>query len=119
MKVSLERQGKNVVQLGLELEPEKALKAYEVTCRQLSHKVNIPGFRKGKAPRNIVEKTLGVEYIKREALEHLVPDLLNQAISDQNLDVITEPEIASYNFELGQPLVFNATFEVRPDRKST
>ncbi|MBI4532660.1 MAG: trigger factor [Candidatus Melainabacteria bacterium] len=115
MKVSLEKQGKNLVQLGLELEPDKALKAYEVTCRQLSHKVNIPGFRKGKAPRNILEKTLGVDYIKREALEHLVPQLLNKAILDENLDVITEPEIDSYNFELGQPLILSATFEVRPE----
>lgn len=117
MKVSLEKQGKNVVQLGLELETEKALKAYEVACRQLSHKVNIPGFRKGKAPRKIVEKTLGVDYIKREALEHLVPELLGRAIVDEKLDVITEPQIDSCDFELGAPLKLTAKFEVRPEVK--
>src|SRR5437870_9738233 len=115
MKVSLEKQGTNVVQLGLELEPDKAMKAYEVACRQLSHKVNIPGFRKGKAPRNIIEKTLGVDYIKREALESLVPELLGRAIVDENLDVITEPEIDSCKFELGEPLTLTAKFEVRPE----
>lgn len=115
MKVNLEKQGKNVVQLDVELEADKAMKAYEVTCRQLSRKVNIPGFRKGKAPRNIIEKTLGVDYIKREALEQLVPQLLGRAIQDEKLDVITEPEIDSYDFELGQPLTLQARFEVRPE----
>ena len=117
MKVNLEKQGTNVVHIGLELEPEKAMKAYEVACRQLSHRVNIPGFRKGKAPRNIIEKSLGVDYIKREALEQLVPEMLNRAIMDENLDVITEPEIDSCDFELGSPLKLTAKFEVRPEVK--
>lgn len=117
MKVSLEKQGINVVQIGLELEPEKAVKAYEMACRQLSHKVNIPGFRKGKAPKNIIEKTLGIEYIKQEALERLVPELLGKVIADEKLDVINEPEIDSYKFELGEPLTLQAKIEVRPEVK--
>ncbi|HEY9778500.1 MAG TPA: trigger factor [Planktothrix sp.] len=117
MKVNLDREGKNLVKLGLELEAEKALKAYEVACRQLSHQVNIPGFRRGKAPRNIIEKTLGVDFIKREALERLVPELLRQAITDESLDVITEPEIDKCEYELGAPLKLSAKFEVRPEVK--
>lgn len=115
MKVTLDREGKNLVRMGLELESEKALKAYEMACRSLSHQVNIPGFRRGKAPRNIIEKTLGVDYIKREALEKLVPELLSRAIMDESLDVITEPQIDSCEFELGSPLKLNANFEIRPD----
>lgn len=115
MKVTLDREGKNLVRMGLELESEKALKAYEMACRSLSHQVNIPGFRRGKAPRNIIEKTLGVDYIKREALEKLVPELLSRAIMDESLDVITEPQIDSCEFELGSPLKLNANFEVRPE----
>ena len=115
MKVTLDREGKNIVRMGLELEAEKAVKAYELACRQLSGKINIPGFRRGKAPRNIIEKTLGVDYIKREALERLVPELLTRAILDENLDVITEPEIESCDFELNSPLKLNAKFEVRPE----
>lgn len=115
MKVILDREGKNVVKLGLELEPEKAMKAYELACRQLSHQVNIPGFRRGKAPRNIIEKTLGVDYIKREALDRLIPELLERAIADENLDLITRPEIDKLDFELGSPLKLEAKFEVRPE----
>jgi len=117
MKVTLDREGKNVVRLGLELEAEKALKAYEMACRQLSHQVNIPGFRRGKAPRNIIEKTLGVDFIKKEALERLVPELLRQAITEESLDVITEPEIDKCDFDLGSPLRLQAKFEVRPEVK--
>jgi trigger factor len=115
MKVSLERQGQNVVQLQMEVEADRAKRAYEGACRQLAHKVNIPGFRKGKAPKNVIEQTLGVEYIKRETLEHLVPEMLNEAIVEQELDVITEPEVNEYKFELGEPLSVSAKFEVRPD----
>lgn len=115
MKVSLEKKGQNVVSLAVEVEAERAQKAYDQACRQLSHKVNIPGFRKGKAPKNVIEKTLGPDYIKRETLEHLIPQLIGSAITEKELDIITEPEVDSLNFELGQPLSFTAQFEVRPD----
>ncbi len=119
MKITLDKQGKNIVELGLEVEAEKVLRAYEQTCRTLSHKVKIPGFRPGKAPRRVLETTLGVDYIKDEALESLVPKLLGQAISQENLDIITQPEIDKCEFELGKPLHLHAKFEVRPEVKIT
>jgi len=115
MKVTLDREGKNIVKVGVELEAEKASRAYEVTCRELSHQVEIPGFRKGKAPRNIIEKRFGREIIKKEALERLIPELLQQVIIDKNLDIITNPEIQECKFELGEPLTLSAKFEVRPE----
>ncbi len=114
MKVTLDREGKNVVKLGLELESDKTIKAYEQTCRKLSHKLNIPGFRPGKAPRGVLEKTIGVESIKREALEHLIPELVGEAIVSEQLELITEPELDSFHFNLGEPLKLNLKFEVRP-----
>lgn len=115
MKVTLDREGKNVVKVGLELEAEKASRAYEITCRELSHQVEIPGFRKGKAPRNIIEKRFGRDLIKKEALERLVPELLQQVITEKSLDIITSPTIEECKFELGEPLTLLAKFEVRPD----
>ncbi len=114
MKVTLDREGKNLVKLGLELESDKAMRAYEQACRQLSHKVNIPGFRRGKVPRHVLEKTVGIEYIKQETLERLLPQVLNEAILQESLDVITQPEIDSCQFDLGEPLKLQAKFEVRP-----
>ncbi|MBY0547742.1 MAG: trigger factor [Candidatus Obscuribacterales bacterium] len=115
MKVSLEREGKNVVKVGVEVESTRAMKAYEVACRQVSHRLNIPGFRRGKAPRNIVERAVGVDYLKREALENLVPEILGRVIMDEKLDVITEPQVDSWEFNPGEPLKLNASFEVRPE----
>ncbi len=115
MKVTLDREGKNLVKLALELEPDKAMRAYEHACRSLSSKVNIPGFRRGKVPRHVLEKNVGIEYIKQETLDRLVPEVLNEAIAQESLDIITQPQIDSCKFDLGEPLKLEAKFEVRPD----
>lgn len=114
MKVTLDREGKNLVKLGVELESDKAMRAYEHACRSLSNKVNIPGFRRGKVPRHVLEKTVGIEYIKQETLERLLPEVLNEAIAQESLDIITQPQIDSCKFDLGEPLKLEAKFEVRP-----
>lgn len=115
MKVSLEREGTNVVKLGVEVEPDKARQAYDKAWRLYSHRVRIPGFRPGKAPQKMIENAVGVDNIKREALEKLVPEILGQVIVDEKLDVITEPQIESWKFELGEPLTLSAKLEVRPE----
>lgn len=117
MKVSLEKEGINIIKVGVEVESDKAMKAYEVACRQASHRLNIPGFRRGKAPRNIVERAVGVDYLKREALGNLVPEVLGRVITDEKLDIIQEPQVDSYEFELGEPLKLKASIEVRPEVK--
>ncbi|MBI1270381.1 trigger factor [bacterium] len=117
MKVTLDREGKNVVRVGLEVEADRATRAYEKTCRDLSNHVEIPGFRRGKAPRNIIEKRFGRDAIKQEALERLLPELLQQVITDKKLDIITRPEIIECKFELGEPLTLAAKFEIRPEVK--
>lgn len=115
MKVSLEREGKNIVKLGVEIESAKAMKAYEVACRQVSGRLNIPGFRKGKAPRNLVERAVGVSYLKEEAIKKILPEVFDRVITDEKLDIITQPEVQSYEFELGSPLKIKASVEVRPE----
>lgn len=117
MKVSVESEGKNIVHVVLEVEAERASRAYESTCRELSKHVEIPGFRKGKAPKNVIEKRFGTEIIKKEALDRLVPELLQQAVQDKELDIITNPEIEECKFELGEPLQLKAKFEIRPEVK--
>ncbi|HNM49756.1 MAG TPA: trigger factor, partial [Candidatus Obscuribacter sp.] len=117
MKVTLEREGKNVVKLGIELEAERVKRAYEMACRQLSNQVRIPGFRPGKAPRMILEKTIGQDNIKNEALQRLVPEVIAEALIKENLDVITAPEYSNVEFNLGEPLKLQAKFEVRPEVK--
>ena len=115
MKVTLEKKEKNQVHLEVEVEQDRVKKAVERAFREVNQRVNIPGFRKGKAPRQLVERTVGVDYIKQEALEKLIPEVLNQAVEEQSLEVIDRPDVELVSFEDNQPLVFKATVPVRPE----
>jgi trigger factor len=115
VKVTLEKKEKNNVHLEVEVENDAVKKAMESAYRTVSQRVNIPGFRKGKAPRQLVEKAVGVDYIKNEALDKLIPDALSKAVEEQNLEVIERPNVEVVSFELGNSLVFKATVPVRPE----
>ncbi len=116
MKVTLEKKEKNQVHLEVEVDTEQVKRAVDQAYRQVSQRVNIPGFRKGKAPRQLVEKAVGADYIKREALEKLIPEALEKAVAEQSLEVIERPdvEVVSFNDEKS-PLIFKATVPVRPE----
>lgn len=115
MKVTLEKKEKNNVHLEVEVEQERVKRAIDSAYKTVSQRVNIPGFRKGKAPKQLVEKTVGVDYIKSEALDKLLPEALTQAVEDQNLEIIERPNVEVVKFELNEPLVFKATVPVRPE----
>lgn len=115
MKVTLEKKEKNQVHLEVEVDIERVKKALDQAYKQVSQRVNIPGFRKGKAPRQLVEKAVGSDYIRREALEKLIPESLELAVADQSLEVIERPDVEVVSFEVGMPLIFKATVPVRPE----
>lgn len=116
MKVTLEKKEKNQVLLEVQVDPDRVEKAYDRAYRQLAREVRIPGFRPGKAPRPIVERTVGVDYIKHTAFEKfLLPEVYPQAIEEGKVEPIAEPEVELVSFEKDQPLVFKATIEVRPE----
>ena len=104
MKVTLENEKENVIKLNITVPAVEATNAYNLAVRRISQYVNIDGFRKGKAPRQVVETQVGKERIKQEAIENLMPKVINDAINENNLDVITQPYITSYDFELGKDL---------------
>lgn len=117
MKVEVEKLEKNIVKLNIEVDAELAAKEYNKACRMMSEYSSIPGFRKGKAPRNIVEKHVGVERIQREALTRILPNVFADAITENQFDIVTEPQVDSYEFEIGQPLKVVATVELKPEVK--
>lgn len=117
MKISLDKEPNNIVKLGIEIPAKDAIDAYNKAVRRISEYVNIPGFRKGKAPRNLVEQQVGVERIKEEALDELLPNAFKEAIMQNKLDVISQPQIESYNFEIGNDLKIVAKVELRPEVK--
>jgi len=79
--------------------------------RRLSQRVEVPGFRKGKAPAGMLERHIGRARVVREALDILIPEAYNQAIEEQDVDAIDQPSIELVNDE---PLAFKATVPVRP-----
>ena len=92
-----------------------AVEAYNNAVRKISQYVNIDGFRKGKAPRAVVERHVGTERIKQEAIENLMPRAINQAIADNKLDIIAQPYITNYTFNIGEDLTVVAKAELRPE----
>lgn len=115
MKVTLEKEKENVVKLDITIPAKDAVDAYNKAVSTISKYVNIDGFRKGKAPRAVVERHVGTERIKQEAIENLMPKAINQAVVDNNLDLIAQPYITSYNFNIGEDLTVTAKAELRPE----
>ncbi len=115
MKVNVERQENNIIRLNIEIDAELAAQEYNKACKKISERLTVPGFRKGKAPRSIVEKYVGAEKIQREALDRLLPNVFADTISEHQFDLATDPVVESYNYNLGEPLTVVAKLEVKPD----
>ena len=115
MKVTLEKEKENVVKLDITIPAKDAADAYNKAVSTISKYVNIDGFRKGKAPRAVVERHVGTERIKQEAIENLMPKAINQAVVDNNLDIIAQPYVTNYNFNIGEDLTVTAKAELRPE----
>lgn len=115
MKVTLEKEKENVVKLDITIPAKDAVDAYNNAVRKISQYVNIDGFRKGKAPRAVVERHVGTERIKQEAIETLMPRAINQAVADNDLDLIAQPYVTDYNFNVGEDLTVVAKAELRPE----
>ena len=115
MKVTLEKENENVVKLDITIPAKDAADAYNKAVNTISKYVNIDGFRKGKAPRAVVERHVGTERIKQEAIENLMPKAINQAVVDNNLDLIAQPYVTNYNFNIGEDLTVTAKAELRPE----
>ncbi len=115
MKVTLEHEKENVVKMDITIPAKDAVDAYNNAVRKISQYVNIDGFRKGKAPRAVIERHVGVDRIKQEAIESLMPRAINQAVADNKLDIITQPYITDYKFNVGEDLTVVAKAELRPE----
>ena len=117
MKTQVEKQEKNVVTLSIEVPAQEAVDAYNRAVQRISQHINIAGFRRGKAPRPIVEQHVGKERIKYEALESMLPRIFQEVIKENKYDIVTQPSVDSYDFNIGQDLKISATIELRPEVK--
>ena len=115
MKTTIEKQPENVVKVDIEIPAKDAVNYYNSAAKKLAQYVNIPGFRKGKAPRNIVEQNIGEERIKQEALETALPKIFSDVIKENNFDAVVQPYVESYDYKIGEDLKIVAKIELRPE----
>lgn len=115
MKVTTEKIDAHKTVLEMEVPQAEVAKAIDRACQKLAAKVNVPGFRKGKVPRKILEMRLGKEAILDEAFDLLAPGAYSQALKEQDIEPVSRPEIELVTLKEDQPLVFKATVVVKPE----
>ena len=101
-------------EIELEIPAENVQKTTEKIARDLARVARIPGFRPGKAPVTLIRRRFAEE-IKGEVLESLVPEFLEQALTEKKLSPVTRPQVDNVDFTDAGPLKFRATFEVLPE----
>lgn len=117
MKVTVENGENQQVTLTIEVEAAEVNKAVEQACKRLANRISIPGFRKGKAPRMIVERHVGKDAVLQEAFDIVAPKALSKAFDEQKIDPVTRPSVDIETLEEGKDLVFKATVTPRPEVK--
>jgi trigger factor len=123
MKVTQEKLPASQVGLEIEITSEITKQKYEQVIKNLTKTVNIPGFRKGKVPRQILVQRLGTTRVKATALEEIIQEGIEQAIKQEAISAIGQPQLRSSfddlinNYEPGQPLIIAAAVDVVPEIK--
>jgi trigger factor len=115
LEITSESLGKDQVKLTVTV-PQAALEpAIAQAYKRWAKDIKVPGFRKGKVPRQLIDARVGPEVIREEALRDALPDLYREAVTNENLEPIAPPELDVTQWEDGQPLVFEATIDLRPE----
>lgn len=117
MQTTLEETDRHVVRLSIEVPAEEFARDLDRAYRKVAGEVKIPGFRKGKVPRRIIDARVGREHVLEEFLRDSVPTYYYRAIREHELAPIAEPDFQEIDVEQigdGKPLRFTATVEVRP-----
>lgn len=108
---------KNMVKLVIESSEEEFEKGLEQAYNKNKNRINIQGFRKGKAPRKIIEKFYGKEIFFEDAANAIIPEAYSKAAQECGLDIVSQPDIELVQLEDGKPFIFSATVAVKPEVK--
>lgn len=115
METKIEKLPDNVVKVEIEIPAKEAVSYYNDAAKKMAQHVNIPGFRKGKAPRNILEQNIGEERIKHEALDMALPKIFSEVIQSNKFEIAAQPYIESYDYQVGKDLKLVAKLELKPE----
>jgi trigger factor len=115
VKVNWEKTSKNQGVLTVEISEEAVATAIDKAYMKLRKEINLPGFRKGKVPRNILEKRFGIEIFYEDASHFLLQEYYPKAIEEVKIEPVDRPEIDIEQMEAGKPFIFKATITVKPE----
>ncbi|QNO13672.1 trigger factor [Alkalicella caledoniensis] len=115
MKVNWEKNEKNTGVLTVEVPETEVAEAIEKAYIKVRKEINLPGFRKGKIPRNMIEKRFGIEIFYEDAANFLLQDNYPKAIDQAGIDPVDKPEIDVEQMEVEKPFIFKATITVKPE----
>lgn len=106
---------KNMVKLVIEVSSETFETGLNKAYNKNKNRINVPGFRKGKAPRKMIEKLYGESFFFEEAANMIIPDAYAEAFEESGLDIVSQPKIDVVQLEQGKPFIFEAQVAIRPE----
>ena len=115
MSVQVENLEKSMAKLTIEVAADEFEAALNKAYQKSKNKINLPGFRKGKAPRAMIEKMYGAGIFVEDAANIIIPDAYESAAKESELEIVAQPEIAVEQAEKGKPFIFTATVAIKPD----
>ena len=116
MSLQVEKLEKNMAKLTIEVSAEEFEKAIEKAYQKNKGKINIQGFRKGKAPRKMIEKMYGVGIFYEDAANIIIPDAYSKEVSEcTDIEIVSQPKIDVVQIESGKPFIFTAEVALKPE----
>ncbi len=118
MSIKIEKtENANELKLSFEIEAAKFEEAINKVYEKSAKYFNIPGFRKGKAPRAMVEKAYGIEIFYEDAFNEVVPEVYEKELKENNIEAVSRPDLDIEQMEKGKDLKFTAVVQIKPEVK--
>ena len=115
MSLQVEKMENNMAKLTIEVSAEELEKAIEGAYLKQRGKISVPGFRKGKVPRQMIEKMYGAEIFYEDAANALIPEAYSKAYEESKLEIVSQPKIDVVQLEKGKPFIFTAEVALKPE----
>ena len=115
MSVQVEKLEKNMAKLTVEVPAESVEKAIQTVYQKMRKSINIAGFRKGRAPRQLIEKMYGKEVFYNDAIDEMMPKAYGDAVDECGEEIVSRPKIDIVQMESGKPFIFEAEVAVKPE----
>ena len=115
MSLQVEKLEKNMAKLTIEVPADDLEKALQSSYMKQKNKISLPGFRKGKVPRQMIEKMYGAEIFYDDAANELIPKAYAEAYDEAELDIVSRPQINVVQIEKGKPFIFTADVATKPE----